>query len=490
MNKLISFSLFILFGIGLYSQPFTVIDYNENSRVIKSQNIHPLVFTDYDNKDSIWISYRNDSSEVFNIHRIDENMNISTPIISDYSNILSTKYNNKLYGYLNLPYRANYFFLDTAYFKVCDINGNTLISKIFYDYTVDYAIDSLNYSYYDIKMMFTNSKNMLFATKSYKDTNKFISLKVIDTNGLIINQKNYNVKSILEVKFDIFENQTEYVLLNNYQNTYYDRGTWIYKLDKETLNTKDSVFINTNFLHSNDILVEDSIILGYEIPKYGVVENDVYMEIRRININTGEYSQTKVNYEQYPKDLTSYKPAFGRKLDYLTTDSIYFVHALRVNTTYGEDSSYMEILNFSKDGEINIRERIDFLLGELKQINGIKATPDGGVLINVVSFGYGYVLKYMPNGFVSITNIETNEKASIKVYPNPSKDFINVDIEADRFSSSEIELFDIQGRLVKKSKLNAQIGNRIDVSTLNPGAYTYRVVINGKGISGKVIIGE
>jgi aminopeptidase YwaD len=96
----------------------------------------------------------------------------------------------------------------------------------------------------------------------------------------------------------------------------------------------------------------------------------------------------------------------------------------------------------------------------------------------------------MPNGFVGLTNIETNEKASIKVYPNPSKDFINVDIEADRFSSSEIELFDIQGIMVKKSKLNAQIGNRIDVSTLNPGAYTYRVVINGKGISGKVIIGE
>ena len=67
----------------------------------------------------------------------------------------------------------------------------------------------------------------------------------------------------------------------------------------------------------------------------------------------------------------------------------------------------------------------------------------------------------MPNGFVGLTNIETNEKASLKVYPNPARDFINVDIEADRFSSSEIELFDIQGRLVKKSKLNAQIGNRI-----------------------------
>ena len=80
----------------------------------------------------------------------------------------------------------------------------------------------------------------------------------------------------------------------------------------------------------------------------------------------------------------------------------------------------------------------------------------------------------MPNGCVGLTNIETNEKASRKVYPNPAKDYIYVDIEAERFSSSEIELYDIQGRMVKKSKLNAQIGNRIDVLLLRLSFLIFR----------------
>ena len=100
------------------------------------------------------------------------------------------------------------------------------------------------------------------------------------------------------------------------------------------------------------------------------------------------------------------------------------------------------------------------------------------------------MLKISDDGFVNLTNIETNEKERVKIYPNPAKDFINVDIEATNFKQSEIELFDIQGKLVKKAKLNSKKANRIDVSNLNSGAYTYNVMLNGKTISGKVIVGK
>ena len=86
--------------------------------------------------------------------------------------------------------------------------------------------------------------------------------------------------------------------------------------------------------------------------------------------------------------------------------------------------------------------------------------------------------------------IKSGDKESIKVYPNPAKDYIYVDIEASNFKSSDIELFDMQGRLVKKEKLKSKQGNRINVSNLNAGAYTYNVSVNGKTISGKVIIGK
>lgn len=48
----------------------------------------------------------------------------------------------------------------------------------------------------------------------------------------------------------------------------------------------------------------------------------------------------------------------------------------------------------------------------------------------------------------------------------------------------------MQGRIVKPAKLNAKQGNRVDVSSLSAGAYTYNVSLNGKTIRGKIIIGK
>ena len=56
----------------------------------------------------------------------------------------------------------------------------------------------------------------------------------------------------------------------------------------------------------------------------------------------------------------------------------------------------------------------------------------------------------MPNGFIGLVNIETGEKETIKVYPNPARDYINVDIQSTNFKQSDIELFDMQGKLVRK----------------------------------------
>ena len=101
-----------------------------------------------------------------------------------------------------------------------------------------------------------------------------------------------------------------------------------------------------------------------------------------------------------------------------------------------------------------------------------------------------WILKFSPNGLVGLTNIETGEKESVKVYPNPASDFILVDVECLNFKSSNIELFDMQGKLVKASRLNSQKGNIVDVSSLSSGAYTYNVTLNGKTLSGKIIIGK
>lgn len=129
----------------------------------------------------------------------------------------------------------------------------------------------------------------------------------------------------------------------------------------------------------------------------------------------------------------------------------------------------------------------------LRTIGGTQSTNEGKFIFAVNSrrpYGYkNYIVIFNSDG-LSIEDIATKEREAIKVYPNPAKDFIYVDIEAANFEKGDMELFDMSGKLVKKAKLSVKEGNRIDVSKLNSGAYTYNISLNGKTISGKVIVGK
>ncbi|MFV0500669.1 MAG: T9SS type A sorting domain-containing protein [Bacteroidales bacterium] len=303
---------------------------------------------------------------------------------------------------------------------------------------------------------------------------------------------------------DIIETDNSFELHCNFSDIHRDSvETKIYLLNKKTLAIYDSITGFDSIIRPNNVLnINDSIYFTFGLYKlsYDGVRYPCEQKIKIVNRNTKEIKSIDFVMDMQSSVLDmNYYPEFSSKFDYIHTDSMYMVvfspDVIVSGVEVGQENSLsnkIKIINFNIQGGLNYEYDFDFDSTKWKQINGVKATNDGGLIISYVDFEYEdcWIIKFMPNGFVGLTNIETNEKASIKVYPNPSKDIINVDIEADRFSSSEIELFDIQGRLVKKSKLNAQIGNRIDVSTFNPGAYTYRVVINGKGISRKVIIGE
>ena len=121
---------------------------------------------------------------------------------------------------------------------------------------------------------------------------------------------------------------------------------------------------------------------------------------------------------------------------------------------------------------------------------GLKATSDGGLIIPYSESTGLYLYKFMPNGYNSILNLETKEKVNINIYPNPAKDYINVDFDANNFTKGEIQLFDMQGRLVKKTKLTTQKGNRVDISSLKAGNYTYNIIIDGNAFGGMMIVVE
>ncbi len=470
----------------IIAQDNTVINYSDKAKIFDYQSgqIMPTIFNDYDNPEYLWLSIFDRNYDSLLLYKLDNNLNVEK-IITNKDQLLNFKYNNKNYG-ISYTYLSGGNYIDSVFFYCNDSLGNNLITKLIRSSDQDSFLFLTNF----INNVFTKEKNIVLMNYSVISNKRTSSIIVIDTLGNLLNSKTYNWSdNLLYGYVDIIENNNQYGIIHitPFINVDSEEYKLLY-LDKETLNIVDSIKFKSFFAPDNVTKINDSIFVS--VNKYGsFFEGEMqYILIDFFNINSLEVRKTKLFLGINEDSRESYTPEFGRKVDFINPDSIYFCHYTINNE---KSTNYIDIANFSFDGNINFRYRIDYDSTALfKQINGIKATTDGGLVIACSVYGSAWAIKFMPNGFVGLTNIETNEKASIKVYPNPAKDFINVDIEADRFSSSEIELFDIQGRLVKRTKLNAQIGNRIDVSSLNPGAYTYRVVINGKGISGKVIIGE
>src|SRR5690554_1174141 len=466
-----------------------IINFSDNVKILSYKEwynnsyVFPYIFKDFDQEDNLWVSFYDGANDSLYVCKMDNDLNIKRKIISS-NQLLDFKYNHKYYG-LRFSYQNNQSYIDSVFFYCSDSLGNNLITKLITTANQDSFIFSN-----DLKRVFFSKENNIVLMNFGENEDKRVSkIIVIDTLGDIINSKTINLlPNRMFENIAFIDNNDSYALFRSFQHDYYDKGTVLYNIDKQTLNIIDSICFDSVFIPAQIKNINDSIFVS--ALRYGerISGDNIDISIDIVNIYSSRVKKIRLYLNKEEDSWQIYMPEFGDNIDFINSDSIYYCHFTR---NYKRGANYIDIANFSVNGNINFRYRIDYDSTILfKQINGIKATTDGGLVIACTLYGDAWVIKFMPNGFVGLTDIETNEKASIKVYPNPSKNFIYVDIEADRFSSSEIELFDIQGRLVKKSKLNAQIGNRIDVSMLSPGAYTYRVVINGKGISGKVIIGE
>lgn len=85
-------------------------------------------------------------------------------------------------------------------------------------------------------------------------------------------------------------------------------------------------------------------------------------------------------------------------------------------------------------------------------------------------------------------SIKNNEAAvSVKVYPNPATDFINIEYNA--LEDGKISLFDITGKKITEQVLKASNKiSQLEISQLNSGIYFYTVVSNNKTIATKKIV--
>lgn len=119
----------------------------------------------------------------------------------------------------------------------------------------------------------------------------------------------------------------------------------------------------------------------------------------------------------------------------------------------------------------------------------VLATRDGGCLITGYSNRQNeeqrsfFALKLNCEGFLGVKD-QTITVVPYYFFPNPVKDQLHVEYSPD-VTAKQVELFDIQGRLVRTQNTNLE---HINVEQLPTGTYTLRIVMeDGTTYSDKVI---
>jgi len=115
----------------------------------------------------------------------------------------------------------------------------------------------------------------------------------------------------------------------------------------------------------------------------------------------------------------------------------------------------------------------------------IELTDDGqGNFTTVVDLEDG---SYFTFGIEdTILSIDDNEISPFSVYPNPATDFITVNLSLEQIE--KVEIFDLNGRLIKTVNSDLSSSQNIDVSNLQSGLYFITVNTPDASITKKFII--
>lgn len=94
------------------------------------------------------------------------------------------------------------------------------------------------------------------------------------------------------------------------------------------------------------------------------------------------------------------------------------------------------------------------------------------------------------NLYVS-TPSETPQTFDVTVFPNPSADWMNIQLDLDQQSDIEMRIMDISGRVVSQLYQTAVAGTTtipVNVSDLNAGNYFIHLLINGEPYTQKIVV--
>lgn len=138
------------------------------------------------------------------------------------------------------------------------------------------------------------------------------------------------------------------------------------------------------------------------------------------------------------------------------------------------------IVKFDLNGNI-IWEKVYTSLYESNRIWGIHATNDGGAIATGTYFnnntGGILILKtdslgeYSTVGFDLFDNY--NQNTSIKVFPNPTSDFINLDLSEFDYTNLKLSIYNFDGRLVDDLEFSTEKLIQFNMDSYSVGVYHF-----------------
>ena len=162
-----------------------------------------------------------------------------------------------------------------------------------------------------------------------------------------------------------------------------------------------------------------------------------------------------------------------------------FYHGCYGNSGWIPDISPYNLILTKLDPQLNVKWQHSYTHpSKFLQSTYLMATKDGGCL--VVGGAYKdnhydlFALKVNSDGYVGTDEIIITEEFCI--YPNPVKDVLHI-LAPEKLRS--IELYDLQGRLVRKQTQDLE---SIELQGLTPGQYVMKVTLqDGKVFTDKVV---
>ena len=102
----------------------------------------------------------------------------------------------------------------------------------------------------------------------------------------------------------------------------------------------------------------------------------------------------------------------------------------------------------------------------------------GEIVVETFSNSSNILTQGFHQGDLKVTTAVVNLDIKTKIYPNPTTNFLIIELEKN--VNAELLVYDINGKIVIKDKLNEEQKKQLDFSFLNQGNYLLHINIADK----------